>query len=142
MEERVADITVQTWIAAPPELCFDLARDVAVHAESAAFSHERLVAPGKLEGLLEVGDLVCFEGRHFAYVNRCPHTGITLDWVNNQFFSSDQRYLMCATHGAVFEPPTGECIWGPCVGLSLQSVPVEVEEGRIYARLPGAGGEE
>lgn len=82
--------------------------------------------------------LVNFEGRHFAYINRCPHTGITLDWVNNQFFSSDERYLMCATHGAVFEPPTGECIWGPCVGLSLQSVPVEIEEGRIYARLPGA----
>jgi nitrite reductase/ring-hydroxylating ferredoxin subunit len=81
--------------------------------------------------------LVNFEGGHFAYINRCPHTGITLDWVNNQFFSSDNRYLMCATHGAVFEPPTGECIWGPCVGLSLQSVPVEIEEGRIYARLPG-----
>lgn len=82
--------------------------------------------------------LVNFEGRHFAYVNRCPHTGITLDWVNNQFFSSDSRYVMCATHGAVFEPPTGECIWGPCVGLSLQSVPLEIEDGRIYARLPGA----
>lgn len=82
--------------------------------------------------------IVNFEGRHFAYINRCPHTGITLDWVDNQFFSSDQRYLMCATHGAVFEPPTGECIWGPCLGLSLQSVPVEIEDGRIYARLPGA----
>ena len=86
--------------------------------------------------------LVNFEGRHFAYINRCPHTGITLDCVNNQFFSSDHRYLLCATHGAVFEPPTGECIWGPCVGLSLQSVPVEIEEGRIYASLPGAGAEE
>jgi len=86
--------------------------------------------------------LVNFEGRHFAYINRCPHTGITLDWVNNQFFSSDNRYIMCATHGAVFEPPTGECIWGPCVGLSLQSVPVEIEDGRIYARLPGAGADE
>jgi nitrite reductase/ring-hydroxylating ferredoxin subunit len=86
--------------------------------------------------------LVNFEGQHFAYINRCPHTGITLDWVNNQFFSSDNRYIMCATHGAVFEPPTGECIWGPCVGLSLQSVTVEIEEGRIYARLPGAGADE
>src|SRR5678816_4704504 len=26
--------------------------------------------------------LVNFEGNHFAYINRCPHTGITLDWVN------------------------------------------------------------
>lgn len=86
--------------------------------------------------------LVNFEGRHFAYINRCPHTGITLDWVDNQFFSSDNRYLMCATHGAVFEPPTGECVWGPCFGLSLQNVPVEIKDGQIYARLPGAADEE
>lgn len=82
--------------------------------------------------------LVNFEGKYFAYINRCPHTGITLDWVNNQFFSSDQRYLMCATHGAVFEPPTGECVWGPCFGLSLQKLEVEIENQQIYARLPGA----
>jgi nitrite reductase/ring-hydroxylating ferredoxin subunit len=82
--------------------------------------------------------LVNYEGNHFAYVNRCPHTGITLDWLNNQFFSSDNRYIMCATHGAVFEPPSGECIWGPCVGLSLQHLPIEIDDGQIYARLPGA----
>ena len=86
--------------------------------------------------------LVNYDGNHFAYVNRCPHTGITLDWVNNQFFSSDNRYIMCATHGAVFEPPTGECIWGPCVGLSLQSMPIEIDDGKIYARLPGAADDE
>lgn len=84
--------------------------------------------------------LVNYDGSHFAYMNRCPHTGITLDWVNNQFFSSDGRYLMCATHGAVFEPPSGECIWGPCFGLSLQSVPLEVDDDMIYARLPGSSG--
>jgi len=86
--------------------------------------------------------LVNYQGNHFAYVNRCPHTGITLDWVNNQFFSSDNRYIMCATHGAVFEPPSGECIWGPCVGLSLQRMPIEIDDGQIYARLPGASDDE
>lgn len=86
--------------------------------------------------------LVNYQGNHFAYVNRCPHTGITLDWVNNQFFSSDNRYIMCATHGAVFEPPSGECVWGPCVGLSLQSLPIEIDDGQIYARLPGATDDE
>ena len=86
--------------------------------------------------------LLNYQGNHFAYVNRCPHTGITLDWVNNQFFSSDNRYIMCATHGAVFEPPSGECIWGPCVGLSLQSLPIVIDDGQIYARLPGAADDE
>jgi nitrite reductase/ring-hydroxylating ferredoxin subunit len=86
--------------------------------------------------------IVNYEGNHFAYMNRCPHTGITLDWVNNQFFSSDNRYLMCATHGAVFEPPSGECVWGPCFGLSLQTVPLEFEGNEIYARLPGSTDED
>lgn len=101
------------------------------HGTSKKFTMRR--GQRELEALL-----VNFEGNYFAYINRCPHTGITLDWVNNQFFSSDQRYLMCATHGAVFEPPTGECVWGPCFGLSLQKLEVEIEDQRIYARLAGA----
>jgi len=101
------------------------------HGTSKKFTMKR--GQRELEALL-----VNFEGNYFAYINRCPHTGITLDWVNNQFFSSDQRYLMCATHGAVFEPPTGECVWGPCFGLSLQKLEVEIEDRQIYARLPGA----
>ena len=110
------------WVAAIGELS---------HGNSKKFTMKR--AGREFEALL-----VNFDDTHFAYINRCPHTGITLDWVNNQFFSSDSRYLMCATHGAVFEPPTGECIWGPCVGLSLQSLPIEIADGQIYAKLPGA----
>ena len=66
----MTEIVVTTRIEAPRELCFDLARDVGAHAESAAFSNERLVAPGRLSGLLEAGDLVCFEGRHFGLKQR------------------------------------------------------------------------
>ena len=105
--------------------------DELAHGTSKKFTLRR--GPREFEALL-----VNYQGNLFAYVNRCPHTGITLDWVNNQFFSVDGRYLMCATHGAVFEPPSGECIWGPCVGLALQSVPIEIEDGQVYARLPGA----
>ncbi len=82
--------------------------------------------------------LVNYQGALFAYRNRCPHVGITLDWVDNQFFSVDRRYLMCANHGAVFEPKTGECIWGPCAGLSLQSISLEVEGDKIFAKCPNA----
>ena len=80
--------------------------------------------------------LVNFEGKLFAYVNRCPHAGISLDWRDNKFFSVDKRYIMCANHGAVFEPPTGECIWGPCAGLALQSVPIEIDGEQVYASCP------
>jgi ligand-binding SRPBCC domain-containing protein len=63
-------IVIETTIHAPVELCFDLARDVGVHAESAAFSSERIVEPGRTKGLLERGDLVAFEGRHFGIRQR------------------------------------------------------------------------
>lgn len=82
--------------------------------------------------------LVNYRGELFAYVNRCPHIGISLDWVDNQFFTVDQRYLMCANHGAVFEPPTGECVWGPCVGAALQRLELEIEGQKVFARLAGA----
>jgi ligand-binding SRPBCC domain-containing protein len=59
-------ITVETFIAAPPDRCFDLARDVGAHLESASFSRERVVPPGRMQGLLELGDTVTFEGVHFG----------------------------------------------------------------------------
>ena len=63
-------IVVETFIAAPPEVVFDLARDVSAHTKSASFTGERVVAPGRTEGLLELGDLVTFEGVHFGIRQR------------------------------------------------------------------------
>jgi nitrite reductase/ring-hydroxylating ferredoxin subunit len=80
--------------------------------------------------------LLNYQGNLYAYRNRCPHIGISLDWLDNQFFTLDGRYLMCANHGATFEPATGECIWGPCVGAGLQRVPIEIEGERIFVQYP------
>ena len=66
----MTEIVIHTLIEAPQELCFDLALDVQAHVESASFSGERLVLPGRLTGVLELGDLVCFEGRHFGFQHR------------------------------------------------------------------------
>jgi len=63
-------VVIETRMDAPIELCFDLARDVGVHAESAAFSSERILQPGRMDGLLERGDFVAFEGRHFGIKQR------------------------------------------------------------------------
>jgi ligand-binding SRPBCC domain-containing protein len=59
-------ITCDTRIEAPIDLCFDLARDVEIHCETAADTRERAVPPGKTAGLLELGDLVTFEATHLA----------------------------------------------------------------------------
>jgi ligand-binding SRPBCC domain-containing protein len=71
-------IVVETRIAAPIELCFDLARDVGVHLQTAAFSGERAVA-GRTSGLLELGDLVTFEGVHFGIRQRITAKIVELD---------------------------------------------------------------
>jgi ligand-binding SRPBCC domain-containing protein len=66
----VPRIVIETWIAAPPERVFDLARDVGAHAVSSSFTRERIVPPGRTSGLLEAGDLITFEGVHFGMRQR------------------------------------------------------------------------
>lgn len=56
-------------IQAPIELCFDLARDVDVHTQTTAKTKERAVA-GVTTGLLEEGDIVTWEARHFGIKQR------------------------------------------------------------------------
>ena len=59
-------ITLETQISATPQRCFDLARDVAVHCSTVAFTQERALPPGVTEGRLDLGDLVIFEARHLG----------------------------------------------------------------------------
>ena len=72
----------------------------------------------------------------YAYVNQCRHIPMTLDWVENQFFTEDGNYLICATHGAYYKPDTGECVDGPPCGRFLFPVPLRVADGRILVRCP------
>lgn len=53
-------MVVETLIHAPAARCFGLARDVGVHCQTAAFTAERAIAPGRTSGLLELGDDVTF----------------------------------------------------------------------------------
>ena len=38
-------------------------------------------------------------GAFHAYVNRCRHVPMEMDWVENRFLSDDGRFVVCATHG-------------------------------------------
>ena len=51
-----------------------------------------------------------------AYLNRCTHVAMEMDWQPNQFFDDTGRWLLCATHGAAYQPDTGACAGGPCRG--------------------------
>src|SRR3989338_10959364 len=87
----------------------------------------------KCQGRDVEGLLVASAGSVYAYVNRCRHIPISMDWIDNEFFTEDRRYLICANHGATYEPATGECVWGPWFGGSLQKPPLEVCDGEILA---------
>jgi ligand-binding SRPBCC domain-containing protein len=62
-------IRIATAIDAPPERCFDLARDVAAHVRSSSGTDERAVGGGTV-GLLELGDEVTWEARHLGIRQR------------------------------------------------------------------------
>ena len=80
-----------------------------------------------------------FGGELHAYLNRCRHIPLPMDWLDNRFFTVDEKYVVCANHGALYEPTTGECVWGPCAGARLQRVPLMVEDGTVRAFCPDGG---
>jgi nitrite reductase/ring-hydroxylating ferredoxin subunit len=75
--------------------------------------------------------IVRWDKQVFGYVNSCPHQGTHLDWERNQFFDGEGKRLLCGKHGAAFEVATGLCIEGPCLGRSLEPIPISVIDGDI-----------
>jgi len=63
----------------------------------------------------------------FIYKNSCPHLGIELEWVEDQFLDSDGALIQCSTHGALFIIENVECVAGPCQGEALTSIPFTID---------------
>jgi ligand-binding SRPBCC domain-containing protein len=62
-------ITIVTTIGASPQRCFDASRDLDLHLKSMRHTGERAVA-GRMSGLIELGEQVTWEGRHFGIRQR------------------------------------------------------------------------
>ncbi len=73
-----------------------------------------------------------FDGRVVAYVNRCVHVPSELDWLPGEFLDADRRWIICAVHGATYEPADGRCVGGPCGRARLQAIRVEERDGEVY----------
>ena len=100
------------------------------------------LAPGTTRKfLLPVGDeaveafVVNVDGTLHAWVNRCRHVALTMDWVENRFLD-DTGHIVCATHGARYRPDTGDCVFGPPLGRSLIRVPLRIDGDRVLAAVP------
>ena len=73
------------------------------------------------------------KGAVVAYLNRCAHVAMELDWQPGEFFEPDAEYLMCATHGALYDPATGACRGGACMGHGgLRALTVVEREGMVF----------
>lgn len=71
----------------------------------------------------------------YGYINRCPHTGVYLDWTPDQFLDITGKRIQCATHGALFRIEDGLCTYGPCCGDSLTSVSVNIQMDEVFLKL-------
>jgi nitrite reductase/ring-hydroxylating ferredoxin subunit len=91
-------------------------------------------AGGRRSGLA-----VNYRGQVRAYVNQCAHIPLSLDVFENDFFDEACRYLVCAMHGALYEPDTGVCVSGPPLGAALDPIRVAVEEGQVVAYVEPRG---
>lgn len=67
--KQMALIQLTTRIAAPAERVFDLARSIDAHMASTSRSGERAIE-GRTSGLIEKGETVTWEARHFGVKQR------------------------------------------------------------------------
>lgn len=72
----------------------------------------------------------------FAYQNFCAHAGHPLNWSPNKFLTKDKTAIMCASHGAIFDIQSGNCVAGPARGRALRQVVAEVRDGVVFVTGP------
>lgn len=73
-----------------------------------------------------------YRGVVHAYLNRCSHVAMELDWQEGVFFDSDGRDLLCSTHGATYDAASGRCLGGPCHGTPLVKLLIEERNGMVF----------
>ena len=74
---------------------------------------------------------VRWHGHPHAYLNRCAHVPMEMDWQPNRFFDDSGQWLLCSTHGAAYRPDTGACAGGPCRG-GLVKIALAERDGVVH----------
>lgn len=98
--------------------------------------------PGAREFLAGDGDwpfrgfVVHLDGSLRAFANVCPHKRFPLNLADDEFLVPGQKLLRCASHGALFEPDQGLCVFGPCAGRHLERLECWVDGEEVMVRVP------
>jgi nitrite reductase/ring-hydroxylating ferredoxin subunit len=66
------------------------------------------------------------------YENSCPHLGVPMNMEPDRFLDVEKNFIICSTHGALFEIETGDCVHGPCLGKKLTPVPHDVRGEEVF----------
>jgi nitrite reductase/ring-hydroxylating ferredoxin subunit len=77
------------------------------------------------------GFAIRYAGKVYGYLNQCSHVPMEMDYQPNRFFDSSGSWLMCATHGAMYNPQTGHCMGGPCRG-GLVKIALTESDGVVH----------
>jgi nitrite reductase/ring-hydroxylating ferredoxin subunit len=72
-----------------------------------------------------------YDDKVYAYLNRCSHVPMEMDYQPNRFFDLTGHWLICATHGATYSPKTGSCQGGPCRG-GLIKIETSEQDGVVH----------
>ncbi len=76
--------------------------------------------------------VIHYDYQYFAYLNKCGHIAVQLDYMPGEFFSDDGQSLICATHGAEYAPDTGACQGGPCYGVGLEPLAITQSGDQLF----------
>ena len=79
----------------------------------------------------EPGFVIRIAGQTRAFINRCGHVPVELDWPEGSFMDDERHYIRCATHGAIYDPHTGACQGGPCRGRGLTALQCTERNGQV-----------
>jgi len=102
------------------------------------FNYDEIQDPGSRGLIITINDtqlnlfIIKKDKQIFIYENSCPHTLGPLDWTPDSFFDEDNKYIMCANHGALFQIEDGLCVYGPCKKQSLRALPCVIKNDEIY----------
>ena len=99
-------ITLTTFINAPLEKVFDLARSIDMHQQSMDHTRERAVR-GRTSGLIEEGETVTWEAKHFFRTRRLTSKIVSMKrphYFRDEMIEGDFAFLQ---HDHYFESSNG-----------------------------------
>ena len=93
----------------------------------------------EIGGRATTGFVLRWRGDAVGFLNQCAHVAMELDWMPGEFLDSGREFIICATHGAIYDPASGRCLGGPCQGRAgLRRIAVVERDGAVWWAPDGA----